>query len=421
MLALSQVLIAQSYSIWRSGDSTDVVTNHQQAIVLAGGGGDHDGAMRWMLRKADGGDIVVIRTSGSDGYNPYFFDELDVDINSVITIRFDSAKAAFDQFIINQIRGAEVLFIAGGDQTVYQQYWQNTPVQEAINYLINEKKATVGGTSAGMAILGEYYYTPNNLGVTSEEALNDPFHPYMDEINIDSFIDAPYLTNVITDTHFDQRERAGRTVTFLARIVGLNLLPKAITANEYTAVGIDSDGLAWVFGDYPNYDDFAYFLQTNCDIDNNEPETLNSGDPLLWSLDGQAIKVYKVAGSNDGVRYFDLNSWQDGRGGTWEDWSAINGVIFKTLDANAPCLVASLADKVNLIIPNPIADRIQVTSNRNIQKVRLFRIDGSIILERRSLLSTSAVLNVPEIQPGVYVLQLQFGDGSQLIRKLIKE
>ncbi len=413
--------MGQSYSMWVTGDSANVNTNHQQAIVLAGGGGDHDGGMRWMLRKADGGDVVVIRASGSDGYNPYFFDELNVHVNSVTTIRFDSGEAAFDSLVINQIREAEVLFIAGGDQTVYREYWFDTPVQEAINYLIHDKKATVGGTSAGMAILGHYHYTPTDLGVTSEEALSDPFHPYMDKINTDDFISAPFLDNVITDTHFDQRERSGRTVAFLARLVGLNFIPSGIAANEYTAVGIDRDGLAWVFGDYPNYDDFVYFFQTNCEAENIQPETLKGGQPLLWNLNGQALKVYKVAGSNDGARYFDLKSWQDGRGGEWEDWSVVDGAVVKVLTNEAPCLVAGIADEVDLVVPNPVADKIQIKANKGIYHIRLLQLDGSLIFEKPSLGSKSFSVDAEKVKSGLHILQLTFEDGSVLSQKLIKE
>ena len=59
----------------------------------------------------------------------------------------------------------------------------NTLVEDAINYLINEKKVPVAGTSAGMAILGEFYYAPSRKNeVLSSEILNDPFHPNTKEI-----------------------------------------------------------------------------------------------------------------------------------------------------------------------------------------------------------------------------------------------
>ena len=44
-----------------------------------GGATENDNAMRWFLNLADGGDVVVLRTSGSDGYNDYMFNQLGVE------------------------------------------------------------------------------------------------------------------------------------------------------------------------------------------------------------------------------------------------------------------------------------------------------------------------------------------------------
>ena len=60
--------------------------------------------------------------------------------------------------MIATIRNAEAIFIAGGDQSNYVRYWKDTPVEDAIN-LVAAKPAPIGGTSAGMAILGEFVYS----------------------------------------------------------------------------------------------------------------------------------------------------------------------------------------------------------------------------------------------------------------------
>ena len=207
-------------SSWITGDPEDATdVNFQSGIVLAGGGTDNDDAMTWMLNRAGGGDVVVIRASNSDGYNNYFFSELGVTINSVETIRFNSVDAATDPYVLERLEQAELLFIAGGDQYDYYQYWKDTPIENAINFLINQKRITVGGTSAGMAILGNAYYTPPGGSAKSEEVLVDPFHPNLDILGNADFINQPLLQNVITDTHYDQRDRNGRHVVFLARLI----------------------------------------------------------------------------------------------------------------------------------------------------------------------------------------------------------
>ncbi|HET8962849.1 MAG TPA: hypothetical protein VFM99_03075 [Chitinophagales bacterium] len=51
-------------------------------IVLAGGATHNDDAMIWMLQRAAAGDVLVIRASGEDGCNDYFFSDLGVEVNS---------------------------------------------------------------------------------------------------------------------------------------------------------------------------------------------------------------------------------------------------------------------------------------------------------------------------------------------------
>ena len=36
-----------------------------------GGASENDAAMAWFLERAGGGDVLVLRASGSDGYNDY--------------------------------------------------------------------------------------------------------------------------------------------------------------------------------------------------------------------------------------------------------------------------------------------------------------------------------------------------------------
>ncbi len=45
-------------------------------LLLMGGGTDVDEAFTWWLARTGGGDVVVLRASGADGYNPYLYDDL---------------------------------------------------------------------------------------------------------------------------------------------------------------------------------------------------------------------------------------------------------------------------------------------------------------------------------------------------------
>src|SRR5262245_7804825 len=147
---------AAGYTYYIVGNGADVIRPTRGLLVLQGGGDDVDENYARMGQLGGGGDFVVLRASGDDDYNQYIYDLCHCD--SVQTIVFDNRDAAYDPFVIETIRNAEALFIAGGDQSRYVRFWKGTPVEDAINY-VAAKPAPVGGTSAGMAILGEFVYS----------------------------------------------------------------------------------------------------------------------------------------------------------------------------------------------------------------------------------------------------------------------
>lgn len=325
--------LAQNYTSYIVGSATDINTSTQGGTLLMGGSTDVDNAIRWLLQRANGGDVVVIRATGADGYNDYMYSELGVTVNSVETLIIPSIAAANNAYVVNQIRNAEALFIAGGDQYNYVSKWRNTLVEDALNYLINEKHVTIGGTSAGMAIQGDAYFSAQNGTVYSDEALNDPYNTYM-TIGYNDFLNNPYLKNTITDTHFDNPDRRGRLLAFLARLMtDYNFMPLGIASEETTAVCIDEQGVAHIFGGNAS-GDYAYFLRTNCPLPNT-PENCQTANNLTWNRNQKAVKVYKVQGTINGTNTFDLNNWETGTGGVWEHWYAQNGT-FNALSGTPP-------------------------------------------------------------------------------------
>lgn len=271
--------------------------------------------MRWFLKKSGGGDVVILRASGADGYNTYLYTTLSETVNSVETILLNSTEWVNDETVVQKIRNAEALFIAGGDQGKYVTYWKDSKVEDAINYLINIKKVPVGGTSAGCAILGQIYYPAFKESLTSAEALSDPYHANL-MLGRNDFIDAPFLANTITDTHFAQRNRQGRLVAFLARIrTDWNVTGRGIGVSEKTAVGIEPNGMATVFGS-----GVAYFVMPDSP---NGPEQCVAGKPLVWLANKKAIRVVEV--QNAGT--FDLNTWALPTGSQVTYWYVEGGVL----------------------------------------------------------------------------------------------
>jgi len=219
------------------------------------------------------------------------------------------------------------------------------------------KKIPLGGTSAGMAVLGQYYFGAFSGSALSATVLNNPFHSTV-ALGGRDFMNLDYLANTITDTHFDNPDRKGRLITFMARLaVDSGIRPLAIACDEYTAVCIDSAGMARVFGEFPTHDDQAYFLQANC-ISPALPETLQNNLPLTWDRNGAAVKVYRVKGNLTGNNSFDLTNWQAGNGGEWFNWTVNNGLLTETPTSTVPqCSLATRINEVSnpklLVYPNP--------------------------------------------------------------------
>jgi cyanophycinase-like exopeptidase len=327
IVSFYNIVSAQNYTSYRTGNPTSTSTTPYGGICLMGGANENNEGMKWFLQQANGGDILILRTSGTDGYNDYFYNNLDVVINSVETIVFHNSDASNEAYIWSRINEAEAIWLAGGDQWEYISYWRNTPIDSLINKAIDERAIVVGGTSAGMAIQGQYYFSAQNGTITSLEALSNPFNPKLTISDL-PFIQHAVLASTITDTHFDNPDRKGRLTSFLARMyIDYGIRGTAIACDEYTAVCIDANGIARVFGDYPTYDDQAYFIQTNCDIQDLQPETILSGSPLTWNKSGEALLAYNIKGNALGSNQFNINDWKTSSGGTWQKWSVINGTF----------------------------------------------------------------------------------------------
>jgi cyanophycinase-like exopeptidase len=303
---------AQGYNYFVVGNPADVVTPTTGLLVLQGGGTDVDENFVRMGARSGGGDFVVIRASGSDGYNTYILGLCGCD--SVETIVFKNRQAAYSEFVLARIRNAEALFIAGGDQSEYVTLWKSTPVEDAIHH-VRAKPAPIGGTSAGMAIMSEFVYSAmSNSSLTSAEGLADPFHR---DLRLDrDFLALSKLGGKITDQHVQERDRMGRTVAFLARLVkdGWTSDGRAIAADRETALHVDpSDGKAEVLSTPSHTTPYVYFLRTP-----GPPEVCLPGTPLTY----RNVAVYRIGPGGT----FDLDTWR-GTGGISYTLTAEAGVL----------------------------------------------------------------------------------------------
>jgi cyanophycinase len=283
------------YKYIRIGNPQDVTSKTARGYALMGGGSDLDEAFQWLCSKAPGGDFLVLRAAGDDDYNDYV-NKL-CRANSVATLIIPSREAAADPKVAEIIYQAEAVFIAGGDQARYMNWWQHSPVQDALNAHIAAGKP-IGGTSAGLAVLGEYVYSaqgdaPDDDGLTSKQALANP---YFSRVTVRrDFLQIPLLRDTLTDSHFAKRDRMGRTLVFLARIVqdGWSAHPREVAIDEKGAVLIEGDGRAQVIGTGKG----AYFLSVQ-----EPPQTCAEGKPLSF----RDIAVYHGTPGSE----FDVKNWK---------------------------------------------------------------------------------------------------------------
>jgi cyanophycinase-like exopeptidase len=133
------------YELWRYGAKTNVKVSHLPGAVLIGGGPDCQAAFEHFILNANGGDMVVMRASGDDAYNDWIFG-LSLDnpalkpLNSITTIKWNGRQASFDADVINVIRNAAAVFFAGGDQSMYLDFWSQTPIQSILQVCVAENR-----------------------------------------------------------------------------------------------------------------------------------------------------------------------------------------------------------------------------------------------------------------------------------------
>lgn len=274
-------------------------------LVLMGGGLDVDSAFKAMINKAAVGgskvDVVVIRVTGADGYNDYLYNQLYTapgefnPVDSVETLVIKSRAGADDASVNTIVAKADVLFIAGGDQWDYINLWKGSKLDTTLQGL-KARRVPMGGTSAGLAVLGDFDFSAQNGTITSAQALSNPYDR-RETIDNGFITGLTGLSNTITDSHLVTRDRMGRLFSFLARIVqdkGWSASPstaRGIGLDENTALVVDN-GIAAVHGGGT-----AYFLQPQLAADVIQPKK-----PL-------SIRNMRVDKALPGTASFNLLTW----------------------------------------------------------------------------------------------------------------
>jgi cyanophycinase len=235
----------EGWHSWLRGNPANAQVHPQGGAMLEGGGSDRVPAWVWFLRQARFGDILIICATCDNVYNQYVLNIHDVD--SVQTLKLTKRVASSDPFVLKSVADADGIFFAGGDQSDYVRVWMDSPVEDAINAVI-ARGGAIGGISAGLAILGQFLFAAEKDTIHSGQALADC---YAKKITLDrDILTVPTLTSVITDSHFTQRDRMGRLLTFMSRVItdGWATHVKGIGVDEDAAALVTSEGVATVVG-----------------------------------------------------------------------------------------------------------------------------------------------------------------------------
>lgn len=290
---LTLLALAAALALPAEGKVTRYLTGNAADVVVplagpahdfGGGGTDVDAALQWIIDQVRGCtscatkiDVVILRSSGADGYNDYIYAMNGVD--SVETLVITSAKDANTAAVETTVKNAEVVFFAGGDQCDYVKYFKGTKVESAVQS-VYARGGGVGGTSAGLAIQGDFTYDGCTGSAVSSDALANPYHRTI-SFTYD-FFHWPNMATTLTDDHFVVRDRMGRTLAFLARQIqdGKAASALGVAVNEETSLEVDKNGRATVVGVGP-----AYFI-----LADHAPEVCRSGVPLTFSN----YKIWKV-------------------------------------------------------------------------------------------------------------------------------
>ncbi len=203
----------------------------QGSLMLVGGGSENynswsDIPYQWFVNQADSGIIVNIDVDeASDWYSGYF-ESLGADSDSR-ALQIASESAANDSAVYNVLVEASGIFMEGGDQWDYVSTWKNSLVADAIKKVYAEG-GVIGGTSAGLAVLGSVYFDAKFGSSYPNQAAENCRHP---DIHLDNNL-FDLMPGVLTDSHFHPRGRIGRLIPMMAKW-------KIDTGEFLTGIGVD--------------------------------------------------------------------------------------------------------------------------------------------------------------------------------------
>ena len=242
----------------RSGRTTRPRVPEEQAgpLVLIGGAcspkGDALGRFLELADARNGGRVVGITTASSDPQRSAVLWRADFTTAGVASADIPvvaSRREACDDAIAERVRGADGVFLGGGDQVKLVATLSGTPVGAAIREAW-ARGAVVCGTSAGAAALTELTLAGGEID--EEGAL------------VEMYIGPGFGLlgyRALVDTHFGARRRLHRLVVAIANnpeLLGLGIdEDTALVVHGHVGEVVGAGGVTFVDGRTVRFDDAA--------------------------------------------------------------------------------------------------------------------------------------------------------------------
>jgi beta-aspartyl-peptidase (threonine type) len=182
-------------------------------------------AYRWMHEIIGDGHVVVLRAGpapADDDYERALMAAAPFgSIRTLCLPEFASARQLERAAAI--VTKADAVFFAGGNQRRYVS-WKGSALMEAVQG-VYDRGGVVGGSSAGLAILGQHVFDARLLTAGARSFTHD-------------MLDFTPLRGVITDSHFTERNRLRRLWNFMKHCGA-----RGIGVDEGAALVIDGQGM----------------------------------------------------------------------------------------------------------------------------------------------------------------------------------
>jgi cyanophycinase len=253
--------------------------NQSKGKLLIVGGAQTKEIEKKFVELAGGADarIIIIPNAGSEPkrmseIEQKTFNKLGATADYILFTR----ETADDEANLKKMDWANAVFFTGGDQSDLTRDMLDTKLLAKV-FNIYHSGGTVGGTSAGAAVMSEVMITGNEL------VHNDSTNSFVtiEKNNIETKRGFGFLKNAIIDQHFLKRKRHNRTISAL--IEHPNLFGIAI--DESTSIIVYPDDTFEVFGnnqvlvyDPTNATNIREDFKGNLGISNMKLHVLINGD-----------------------------------------------------------------------------------------------------------------------------------------------